>query len=101
MTIFMALVEIHFEIPMARSLKDRRQGIEPFKARLSRIAHYAAAEETGEELLWNRSEIWVAVLAQSAGLLQNRIDQLRGIAESNPEIVIISFEAFDQFDLKR
>ncbi len=96
----MALVEIHFEIPLARSLKDRRQGIEPFKARLSRIAHYAVAEESDDELLWNRSEIWVAVLAQSAGLLQNRVDKLRDIAEGNSSALVTDFKVYDQFDLK-
>jgi uncharacterized protein YlxP (DUF503 family) len=97
---FIALVDIHFEIPMARSLKDRRQGIEPFKARLSRIAHYAVAEETGKELLWNRSEVWVAVLAQSAGLLQSRINALREIADGSSSALVTDFKVYEQFDLK-
>jgi len=98
---FIALVEVHFEIPMARSLKDRRQGIEPFKARISRIAYYAVAEESEDgESLWNRSTIWVAVLAQSAGLLQSRIDKLREIAESNRLAIVTGYKVYDQFDLK-
>ena len=97
---FIALAEIHFEIPMARSLKDRRQGIEPFKARLSRIAHYAVAEESDDELIWNRSTVWVAVLAQSAGLLQNRIDKLREIADANQSALVTEFKVYNQFDLK-
>jgi len=98
--VFIALVEIHFEIPMARSLKDRRQGIEPFKARISRIAHYAVAEETGAELLWNRSEVWVAVLAQSAGLLQKRVEEMREIADANQSALVTEFKVYDHFDLK-
>jgi uncharacterized protein YlxP (DUF503 family) len=97
---FNALVEIGFEIPMAHSLKDRRQGIEPFKAKVSRIAHYAVAEEEEEKLLWNRAVVWVAVLAQSAGLLHSRIIKLREVAEANSLLLINDFKVYDQFDLK-
>jgi uncharacterized protein YlxP (DUF503 family) len=100
MTVFIALVEIRFEIPMARSLKDRRQGIEPFKAKVARIAHYAVAEEDDGEPLWNRAVVW-AVLAQSAGLMQQRISKLQKIADSNPSAVTSGFSVYDQFDLKQ
>ena len=50
--------------------------------------------------MWNRGEVWVAVLAQSAGLLQNRISALRDIAEGNSLALVTDFKVYEQFDLK-
>jgi uncharacterized protein YlxP (DUF503 family) len=94
----LAVIRVELIILMAKSLKDRRQGIEPIKAKVARLAHYAIAEEN-DELLWNHAVLWFSVLAPTASLLQTRVEALREILDSSFNIEVLEFKKRDDYSL--
>lgn len=95
----LAVIRVELSIPMSKSLKDRRQGIEPIKAKVARLAHYAVAEEN-DKLLWNHAVLWFSVLAPTASLLQTRVEALREILDSSFTIEVLEFKLHDDYLLE-
>lgn len=68
-----AKITAELEIPLAHSLKDRRQPVRSIKDRL-RHSFNVSVSELDEGLVWNRATIGIAAISGSASYLQGQCE---------------------------
>jgi uncharacterized protein YlxP (DUF503 family) len=91
MPIHLGVVSLELHVPGARGLKDKRRAVRSLIDRMHRRYRVSVAE-TGYQDLHQRAEVNLAVVASDGGELERLLDNLRGIAEDNPEAVLMRWE---------
>ena len=76
------VVELHFLIPGARSLKDKRRVMTSLK-QLLRNRYNCSVAETDHEELWGRAQLAVCIVAREAGHAREQLDKVVRFAETN------------------
>ena len=66
---------VELRIPLARSLKDRRQVVRSIKDRLQHSFHLSVAE-IDEAVTWQSATLGIAAISPSRDLLRNQMQQL-------------------------
>ncbi|MEU9604453.1 DUF503 domain-containing protein [Streptomyces sp. NPDC048057] len=72
-----------------RSLKEKRSVVRPIVAELQRKFVVSAAE-TGEQDLYRRAEIGLAVVSGDAGHLRDVLDRCERFVAGRPEVELLS-----------
>ncbi|MEU5977376.1 DUF503 domain-containing protein [Streptomyces sp. NPDC047315] len=72
-----------------RSLKEKRSVVRPIVAELQRKFAVSAAE-TGEQDLYRRAEIGLAVVSGDAGHLRDVLDRCERFVAGRPEVELLS-----------
>ncbi|MHB8295798.1 MAG: DUF503 domain-containing protein [Acidimicrobiales bacterium] len=79
---------IDLRLPACHSLKEKRAVVKPILASLQRRFHVAAAE-IGYHDLWQRAEIGVATVAESAGQVGLVLDEVERFVWSEPGVEVV------------
>ncbi len=84
--------EVEIRIPDSHSLKDRRQVVRSLLDGARNRFSVSAAEVGGQDT-WQRATLGFAVVASSAHLAEEVIDELDRFLWSRPDVEILSAEA--------
>lgn len=84
-------LEVQVRIPLARSLKDRRQALRPVIEGARRRFRVSAAEVDGQDT-WQRAGLGFAVVASSQTVALETIDAVERFVWSFPELEVLSAE---------
>jgi uncharacterized protein YlxP (DUF503 family) len=82
---------IYLHIPQSRSLKAKRQVINGIKDRLKHKFNISIAE-VGDNDLWQRCELGVAIVANERAFIESVLDQVENYIASRPEVIITDSE---------
>jgi uncharacterized protein YlxP (DUF503 family) len=98
---FVAICRIDLHIPASRSLKVKRSAVRRIKERL--IQRYrASVAEVDHQDLWQRATLGLALVSGSPEDLRRLLQQMRGLVEREPDVVILSWvEDIDRYDPDR
>ena len=86
---FVLAVEVELRIPLARSLKDRRQAITPILEGARRRFGASAAEVGGQDT-WQRAGLGFAVVASAPSMAEEVMDSVERFVWSFPEVEVLS-----------
>ncbi len=82
-------VELHLE--SSGSLKQKRSIVKHL-VETARQRHGASASEVGHHDLWQRSVLGFAVVAPSAGRVEELLERIERFVWSHPEVSVVSSE---------
>lgn len=86
-----ALVRFDLHIPESRSLKVKRAAVRPIVDGLRHRYHLSVAE-TGFQDQWQRAELGVALVASSAGHLDQVIDEVERFVGRAPDVEVLDVD---------
>lgn len=86
---YVLVVEIDLHVPSARSLKDKRQALQPVVDRL-RARLPVSVAETGGQDSWQVASLTVAVAASSPQVADEVIDEVERTVWSRPDLEVSS-----------
>jgi len=69
------ILHIHFSVPGARSLKDKRRAMNSLKTRL-RSRYNCSVAEVDFKDKWSRSQLAIAVVSDDAGHLDEQLQEI-------------------------
>lgn len=84
---FVGVARFVFQIPAARSLKDRRRAVRSFKDRL-RAKLAVSVAEVGNAEAWQVATIGVAVVAGDSGRCAELLGAVTNMARGVPEAIL-------------
>jgi uncharacterized protein len=84
-------MRVEIRIPTAHSLKDRRQVVRSLLDGARRRFGVSAAEVGGQDT-WQRADLGFAVVASSARIARETVDELDRFLWDRPEIEIVGTE---------
>lgn len=85
-----AICSIELFIPAAGSLKEKRHVVKSVIGRI-RAKVNASVAETGQQEVWQRAEIGVALISGDKSLLDKEINLIRKIADDCQEAEVAHF----------
>lgn len=88
---FVGVVRIELHVMGAGSLKAKRAVVRSIKERIRSRLHAAVAEVDHHDL-WQRAALGVAVVSGEAGQVQELLQSVRSLVESNPEAQILDWQ---------
>jgi uncharacterized protein YlxP (DUF503 family) len=84
-------MRLQIHIPAADSLKAKRSVLNHVKERV-RHRFNAAIAETGHQDLWQRAELGVAVVGESAPVLDRALREILSVIEREPRLAVLDVE---------
>ena len=82
-------VRLELELPFSSSLKDKRQTLRSLKDRLRR--KNASVVESGDQDLWQRATMEIALAAVSRGAAEEKREELRRTLLNYEELSIVDW----------
>jgi hypothetical protein len=82
-------VRLELELPFAASLKDKRQTLRSLKDRLRR--KNVSVVESGQQDLWQRATVEIALAAVSRGAAEEKREELRRALLNYEELSILDW----------
>jgi hypothetical protein len=82
-------VRLELELPFASSLKDKRQTLRSLKDRLRR--KNVSVVESGQQDLWQRATVEIALAAVSRGAAEEKREELRRALLNYEELSILDW----------
>lgn len=82
------LVKLQLRIPLARSLKDKRQQIKSLKDRISHRFN-ASIAETGSLDNWQKAELGICIISNDRSHLDKQYNLIETVVLEYPELEII------------
>ena len=82
-------VRLELELPFASSLKDKRQTLRSLKGRLRR--KNVSVVESGQQDLWQRATVEIALAAVSRGAAEEKREDLRRTLLNYEELAILDW----------
>jgi uncharacterized protein YlxP (DUF503 family) len=89
-SLFVGIVRIELFLPQSRSLKDKRAVLHSLRDRLKPM-NLAVAEVEGQDL-WQRATLGVALVGGEPGLLEKRVQEVRGVVDREYRALVSAFE---------
>ena len=86
---YVLAAEVEFRIPLARSLKDRRQAITPILEG-ARRRFGSSADEVGGQDTWQRAQLGFAVVASAPSMAEEVMDSVERFVWSFPEVEVVA-----------
>ena len=86
-----AAVSFDLHIPASRSLKEKRATVRPIVDGLRHRFHVSVAE-VGFQDQWQRTQIAVAVVAESDGHLREILDRIERFVAGRPDVELLDVE---------
>jgi len=83
-----AALRVELQLPMSRSLKEKRSVLRPFVAGLKRLGSLSVAEVAHHDS-WQRSVVGVAVVAPDGASLSMQIERVRRYLDSSPVVEVL------------
>ncbi|MCF8009507.1 MAG: DUF503 domain-containing protein [Halanaerobiales bacterium] len=88
---FVAVIKIELQIPMARSLKDKRSIIKSMIEKSKNKFNIAVAEVDDKDL-WKNSTIGIVTVADNKYYLDKVVNKVINFVENFPEVYLYNFE---------
>jgi hypothetical protein len=82
-------VRLELELPFASSLKDKRQTLRSLKDRLRR--KNVSVVESGQQDLWQRATVEIALAAVSRGAAEEKREELRRALLNYEELQVLDW----------
>lgn len=86
-----AAARFDLHVPHSRSLKAKRQAVRPIVDGLRHRFRVSVAE-VGHQDQWQRCAIGVALVAESAGHLQERLDGIERFVAAAPDVELLDVD---------
>jgi hypothetical protein len=86
---YVAVIRAELHLPLAASLKDKRQVLNRLKDRMRNL--HAAVAEVDHADLWQRASLGVAVVTGSAEGLGTLLSDLRDIVERQHDVTVLDW----------
>lgn len=88
---FVGIVRVEIHLPGSGSLKDKRSVVRALKDRI-RARTPAAVAEVDHQDLWQRCALGVAVVSGESHHAGELLQEVRGIIESRPDVVVLDWQ---------
>ena len=86
---YVAVVQAELHLPLARSLKDKRQVLNRLKDRMRNL--HAAVAEVDHADLWQRAALGMAVVSGNAEGLTTVLSDLRAIVDRQHDVTVLDW----------
>ncbi len=85
------LLQLHFLIPGARSLKDRRRALSSVKTLLGNRYNCSVAE-VGDKEKWGRAQLAVCVVSDSSSHVNDQLNEIARFASNHHAAQLVDYE---------